>query len=289
MDNWEFLTLTFVLITGIGISRLLISFGTMVEARAILKPEKRPRFHWLLLTWMFVTVDVIALSWLMFYKWNLLYEDPRAVLSPLTTLLLLGLASSFYIIMELLSPEISEEGDLDMKEHFWAVRQSLAIWIFASRLFMLLFYMSISNDIEQSESLLKISETYPVMRFIGFNVIWMVIAAGLYFGSTQLSQTVLASLSLIVVFGMIIAMPTFSMSIDDPDFDGVYFNADICPDSDQYFWEEVDVNGCTFSQYDVDGDGDIDNDDDGVFDLLDSCPETDISASVDEQGCPIEG
>ena len=115
MDNWEFLTITFVLITGIGISRLLISFGTMVEARAILRPEKRPKFHWLLLTWMFVTVDVIALSWLMFYKWNLLYEDPRTVLSPLTTLLLLGLASSFYIIMELLSPELSEEGDIDMK------------------------------------------------------------------------------------------------------------------------------------------------------------------------------
>jgi hypothetical protein len=288
MDNWEFLTITFVLITGIGISRLLVSFGTMVEARALLRPEKRPKFHWLLLTWMFVTVDVIALSWLMFYKWNLLYEDPRTVLSPLTTLLLLGLASSFYIIMELLSPELSEEGEIDMKKHFWAVRKHLAIWIITSRLFMIFFYLSISNDISRAGFSLQIADTYPVMRFLMFNFIWIGIAGALYFGRTNFVQSVAASLSLVMVIGMMFALPVFSQSLDDPDFDGVYFDADLCPDSDQYFWEKVDVNGCSFSQYDVDGDGDIDNDDDGVFDLLDRCSETDVSASVDEQGCPIE-
>ncbi|HIF05082.1 MAG TPA: hypothetical protein EYQ80_06810 [Candidatus Poseidoniales archaeon] len=132
---------------------------------------------------------------------------------------------------------------------------------------------------------MDIADVYPIKRFLAMDLAWIIVAAGLYFGKSERAQVVPGCAELLLVVAMVVALPTLSMSTDDPDFDGVYFSRDLCPDSDQYFWEEVDINGCSFSQYDLDGDGDIDNDDDGVFDCFDKCPGTEVGADVDRHGC----
>ena len=61
----------------------------------------------------------------------------------------------------------------------------------------------------------------------------------------------------------------------DSDGDGVYDNADQCPDTPR--GAEVDRAGCP-----------LDTDVDGVYDYEDKCPDTPRGVSVNSQGCPLD-
>ena len=61
----------------------------------------------------------------------------------------------------------------------------------------------------------------------------------------------------------------------DSDGDGVYDDADQCPDTPD--GAAVDSKGCP-----------LDSDGDGVFDYMDQCPDTPAGAAVDSKGCPLD-
>ena len=289
MDNFEYLTVSYVLITGIGMSRLFISLGTIVEERAVLEGEDKPKFHWMLTTWIILTIAVISLSWHAFYKWNLAYESPTVELSPLTSLALTVLAGCFYILMELLSPEASEDGKLDMERHFLLIRPHLALWITAAMASMILVFLTFSHDVTGSYTQVYRTSTAAQLGLVT-NVVWILIVTPLYLPAHAVRDLAVVLTGFGMVVGMTLGTPTYSMMENDPDLDGVHNDLDLCTDSDTWFWEEVDQFGCTFSQLDTNSNGDLDDDADGVYDRFDACPDTSAGASVDEVGCvPIGG
>ena len=285
MDNFEYLTVSYVLITGIGMSRLFISLGTIVEERAVLEEEKKPKLHWMLTTWIILLIAIISLSWHAFYKWNLAYENPTAELSPFSTLSLTLLAGCYYILMELLSPEAIEDGNLDMERHFLLIRPHIAIWLTASMISMIFVFLSFSHDITGSYTQVYRSNTAAQLG-LATNVLWILIVTPLYFPANSVRDLAVVLTGFGMVVGMTLATPTYSMIENDSDLDGVQNDNDICDDSDTWFWEEVDLLGCTFSQYDVNSNGIIDDDQDGVYDRFDDCPNTDEGVTVNEDGCP---
>lgn len=289
MDNFEYLTVSYVLITGIGMSRLFISLGTIVEERAVLEGEAKPKFHWMLTTWILVIIAIISLSWHAFYKWNLAYERPTVELSPLTSLALTLLAGCFYILMELLSPEASEDGKLDMERHFLLIRPHLAVWTSASMLSMILVFLTFSHDVTGSYTEVYRRSTAAQLGLVT-NLVWILIVTPLYLPAHAVRDLAVVLTGFGMVVGMTLGTPTYSMMEDDLDLDGVNNELDLCTDSDTWFWEEVDLFGCTFSQLDTNSNGHLDDDVDGVYDRFDACPDTSAGASVDEVGCvPIGG
>lgn len=287
MDNFEYLTVSYVLITGIGMSRLFISLGTIVEERAVLENEDKPNFHWMLTTWILMLIAIISLSWHAFYKWNLAYENPMAQLSPISTLALTLLAGCFYILMELLSPEASGDGKLDMERHFFLIRPHIAMWVTASMLSMILVFLTFSNDVTGSYTQVYRTSTSAQLGLVT-NVVWILIVVPLYLPANAVRDLAVVLTGFGMVVGMTLGTPTYSMIEDDTDLDGVHNELDMCDDSDTWFWEEVDSSGCTFSQYDVNNDGSIDDDNDGVYDRFDDCPNTAQEDTVNDQGCSIE-
>jgi hypothetical protein len=284
MDNFEYLTVSYVLITGIGMSRLFISLGTIVEERAVLEGEAKPKFHWMLTTWILLLIAIISLSWHAFYKWNLAYENPAVQLSPFTTLALTLLAGCFYILMELLSPEASEDGRLDMERHFLLIRPHLAVWVTASMVSMILVFLTFSHDVTGSYT--EVYRTNPAAQLgLVTNVVWIVIVTPLYFPAHPVRDLAVMLTGFGMVVGMTLGTPTYSMIEDDVDLDGVDNDFDLCDDSDTWFWEEVDQFGCTYSQLDTNADGNIDDDGDGIYDRFDKCPNTAEGDSVDLDGC----
>jgi len=288
MDNFEFLTVSYVLITGIGMSRLFISLGTIVEERAVLEEENKPKLHWMLTTWIILLIAIISLSWHAFYKWNVVYGTPTAELSPFSTLSLTLLAGCYYILMELLSPEATEDGTLDMERHFLLIRPHIAIWLTASMISMIIVFLSFSHDVTGSYTQVYRTNTAAQLGLVT-NVVWILLVTPLYFSANSVRDLAVVLTGFGMVVGMTLATPTYSMIEDDSDLDGVQNDNDICDDSDTWFWEEVDFLGCTFSQYDVNSNGIIDDDQDGVYDRFDDCPNTDEGVTVNEDGCPSEG
>ena len=289
MDNFEYLTVSYVLITGIGMSRLFISLGTIVEERAVLEGEAKPKLHWMLTTWILLLIAIISLSWHAFYKWNLAYESPTVELSPLTSLALTLLAGCFYILMELLSPEASEDGKLDMERHFLLIRPHLALWVTASMVSMILVFLTFSHDVTGSYTQVYRTSTAAQLGLVT-NVVWILIVTPLYLPAHAVRDLAVVLTGFGMVVGMTLGTPTYSMMEDDTDLDGVHNDLDLCTDSDTWFWEEVDLFGCTFSQLDTNSNGNLDDDADGVYDRFDACPDTSAGASVDEVGCvPIGG
>ena len=287
MDNFEYLTVSYVLITGIGMSRLFISLGTIVEERAVLEEEKKPKLHWMLTTWIILLIAIISLSWHAFYKWNLAYENPTAELSPFSTLSLTLLAGCYYILMELLSPEATEDGILDMERHFLQIRPHIAIWLTASMISMIIVFLSFSHDITGSYTQVYRTNTAAQLGLLT-NIVWILVVTPLYFPAHAVRDIAVVLTGFGMLVGMTLGTPTYSMIEDDSDLDGVHNDYDICDDSDTWFWEEVDLLGCTFSQYDVNSNGIIDDDQDGVYDRFDDCPNTDEGVTVNEDGCPSE-
>jgi len=287
MDNFEYLTVSYVLITGIGMSRLFISLGTIVEERAVLEEEKKPKLHWMLTTWIILLIAIISLSWHAFYKWNVVYGNPTAELSPFSTLSLTLLAGCYYILMELLSPEATEDGNLDMERHFLHIRPHIAIWLTASMISMIIVFLSFSHDITGSYTQVYRTNTAAQLGLVT-NIVWILIVTPLYFPAHAVRDIAVVLTGFGMLVGMTLGTPTYSMIEDDSDLDGVHNDYDICDDSDTWFWEEVDLLGCTFSQYDVNSNGIIDDDQDGVYDRFDDCPNTDEGVTVNEDGCPSE-
>ena len=287
MDNFEYLTVSYVLITGIGMSRLFISLGTIVEERAVLEEEKKPKLHWMLTTWIILLIAIIYLSWHAFYKWNVVYGTPKAELSPFSTLSLTLLAGCYYILMELLSPEATEDGILDMERHFLQIRPHIAIWLTASMISMIIVFLSFSHDITGSYTQVYRTNTAAQLGLLT-NIVWILVVTPLYFPAHAVRDIAVVLTGFGMLVGMTLGTPTYSMIEDDSDLDGVHNDYDICDDSDTWFWEEVDLLGCTFSQYDVNSNGIIDDDQDGVYDRFDDCPNTDEGVTVNEDGCPSE-
>ena len=56
-------------------------------------------------------------------------------------------------------------------------------------------------------------------------------------------------------------------------------NPDLCPDTDVNFKAFVDNNGCAKYQLDVDNDG--------IYDDIDNCPNTELGKKVDAEGCAV--
>ena len=287
MDNFEYLTVSYVLITGIGMSRLFISLGTIVEERAVLEEEKKPKLHWMLTTWIILLIAIISLSWHAFYKWNVVYGTPTAELSPFSTLSLTLLAGCYYILMELLSPEATEDGILDMERHFLHIRPHIAIWLTASMISMIIVFLSFSHDITGSYTQIYRTNTAAQLGLVT-NIVWILIVTPLYLPAHAVRDIAVVLTGFGMLVGMTLGTPTYSMIEDDSDLDGVHNDYDICDDSDTWFWEEVDLLGCTFSQYDVNSNGIIDDDQDGVYDRFDDCPNTDEGVTVNEDGCAVE-
>ena len=69
----------------------------------------------------------------------------------------------------------------------------------------------------------------------------------------------------------------------DSDDDGVEDDSDNCPNTLQ--GADVDANGCSDAQNNVDDNNDVDTDNDGIIDSEDDCPDTELEAAVDTQGC----
>ena len=288
MDNFEYLTVSYVLITGIGMSRLFISLGSIVEERAVLKGDERPKFHWMLTTWILLTIGIISLSWHAFYKWNVAYDSPNAQLSPFTTIALTCLAGSFYILMELLSPEASEDGKLDMERHFLLIRPHIAKWVTVSMISMIVVFLTFSNDVTGSFTQVYRTNTAAQLGLV-VNIVWIVLVTPLYLQPHNLRDIAVVLTGFGMLIGMTLGTPAYSMVEDDLDLDGIHDDLDICVDSDAWFWEDVDQFGCTFSQYDVNLNGIIDDDMDGIYDRFDECPNTEQGNTVNNKGCKING
>ena len=286
MDNFEYLTVSYVLITGIGMSRLFISLGSIVEERAVLNGPERPRLHWMLTMWILLLIAIVSLTWHAFYKWNVAYDEPTVELSPFSTLALTLLAGGFYILMELASPEASEDGTLDMERHFLLIRSSIPVWTTVTMLSMILAFMSFSHDV--TGSFTEVYRTSTAARLgLYVNLGWIAIVTPLYLPAHHVRDSTVVLTGFGMVVGMTLGTPTYALIEDDPDLDGVIFN-DLCEDSDDWFWEPVDRFGCTTSQLDTNADGSIDDDGDGVYDRFDGCAGTPQGQSVGPDGCSAE-
>ncbi|MDA0877954.1 MAG: hypothetical protein O3B05_03675 [archaeon] len=284
MDNFEYLTVSYVLITGIGMSRLFISLGSIVEERAVLNGPERPRLHWMLTMWILLLIAIVSLTWHAFYKWNVAYDEPTVELSPFSTLALTLLAGGFYILMELASPEASEDGTLDMERHFLLIRSSIPVWVTVTMLSMILAFMSFSHDV--TGSFTEVYRTSTAARLgLYVNIGWIAIVTPLYLPAHHVRDAAVVLTGFGMVVGMTLGTPTYALIEDDPDLDGVIFN-DLCEDSDDWFWEPVDRFGCTTSQLDTNADGSIDDDGDGVYDRFDACAGTPQGQTVGPDGCP---
>lgn len=284
MDNFEYLTVSYVLITGIGMSRLFISLGSIVEERAVLNGPERPRLHWMLTMWILLLIAIVSLTWHAFYKWNVAYDDPTVELSPFSTLALTLLAGGFYILMELASPEASEDGTLDMERHFLLIRSSIPVWTTVTMLSMILAFMSFSHDV--TGSFTEVYRTSTAARLgLYVNLGWIAIVTPLYLPAHHVRDAAVVLTGFGMVVGMTLGTPTYALIEDDPDLDGV-LNNDLCEDSDDWFWEPVDRFGCTTSQLDTNADGSIDDDGDGVYDRFDACAGTPQGQTVGPDGCP---
>ena len=284
MDNFEYLTVSYVLITGIGMSRLFISLGSIVEERAVLNGPERPRLHWMLTMWILLLIAIVSLTWHAFYKWNVAYDEPTVELSPFSTLALTLLAGGFYILMELASPEASEDGTLDMERHFLLIRSSIPVWTTVTMLSMILAFMSFSHDV--TGSFTEVYRTSTAARLgLYVNLGWIAIVTPLYLPAHHVRDAAVVLTGFGMVVGMTLGTPTYSLIEDDPDLDGV-LNNDLCEDSDDWFWEPVDRFGCTTSQLDTNADGSIDDDGDGVYDRFDACAGTPQGQTVGPDGCP---
>jgi hypothetical protein len=284
MDNFEYLTVSYVLITGIGMSRLFISLGSIVEERAVLNGPERPRLHWMLTMWILLLIAIVSLTWHAFYKWNVAYDEPTVELSPFSTLALTLLAGGFYILMELASPEASEDGTLDMERHFLLIRSSIPVWTTVTMLSMILAFMSFSHDV--TGSFTEVYRTSTAARLgLYVNLGWIAIVTPLYLPAHHVRDAAVVLTGFGMVVGMTLGTPTYALIEDDPDLDGVIFY-DVCEDSDDWFWESVDRFGCTTSQLDTNADGSIDDDGDGVYDRFDACAGTPQGQTVGPDGCP---
>jgi hypothetical protein len=284
MDNFEYLTVSYVLITGIGMSRLFVSLGSIVEERAVLNGPERPRLHWMLTMWILLLIAIVSLTWHAFYKWNVAYDVPTAELSPFSTLALTLLAGCFYILMELASPEASDDGTLDMERHFLLIRSSIPVWTTVTMLSMILAFMSFSHDV--TGSFTEVYRTSTAARLgLYVNLAWIAIVTPLYLPAHHVRDAAVVLTGFGMVVGMTLGTPTYALIEDDPDLDGV-LRADLCEDSDDWFWEPVDRFGCTTSQLDTNADGSIDDDGDGVYDRFDACEGTPEGQSVGKDGCP---
>jgi len=284
MDNFEYLTVSYVLITGIGMSRLFISLGSIVEERAVLNGPERPRLHWMLMMWILLLIAIVSLTWHAFYKWNVAYDEPTVELSPFSTLALTLLAGGFYILMELASPEASEDGTLDMERHFLLIRSSIPVWVTVTMLSMILAFMSFSHDV--TGSFTEVYRTSTAARLgLYVNLGWIAIVTPLYLPAHHVRDAAVVLTGFGMVVGMTLGTPTYALIEDDPDLDGV-LNNDLCEDSDDWFWEPVDRFGCTTSQLDTNADGSIDDDGDGVYDRFDACAGTPQGQTVGPDGCP---
>ncbi len=284
MDNFEYLTVSYVLITGIGMSRLFISLGSIVEERAVLSGPERPRLHWMLTMWILLLIAIVSLTWHAFYKWNVAYDEPTVELSPFSTLALTLLAGGFYILMELASPEASEDGTLDMERHFLLIRSSIPVWTTVTMLSMILAFMSFSHDV--TGSFTEVYRTSTAARLgLYVNLGWIAIVTPLYLPAHHVRDAAVVLTGFGMVVGMTLGTPTYALIEDDPDLDGVIFH-DVCEDSDDWFWEAVDRFGCTTSQLDTNADGSIDDDGDGVYDRFDACAGTPQGQTVGPDGCP---
>lgn len=284
MDNFEYLTVSYVLITGIGMSRLFISLGSIVEERAVLNGPERPRLHWMLTMWILLLIAIVSLTWHAFYKWNVAYDEPTVELSPFSTLALTLLAGGFYILMELASPEASEDGTLDMERHFLLIRSSIPVWTTVTMLSMILAFMSFSHDV--TGSFTEVYRTSTAARLgLYVNLGWIAIVTPLYLPAHHVRDAAVVLTGFGMVVGMTLGTPTYALIEDDPDLDGV-LNNDLCEDSDDWFWEPVDRFGCTTSQLDTNADGSIDDDGDGVYDRFDACAGTPQGQTVGPDGCP---
>ncbi len=284
MDNFEYLTVSYVLITGIGMSRLFISLGSIVEERAVLNGPERPRLHWMLTMWILLLIAIVSLTWHAFYKWNVAYDEPTVELSPFSTLALTLLAGGFYILMELASPEASEDGTLDMERHFLLIRSSIPVWTTVTMLSMILAFMSFSHDV--TGSFTEVYRTSTAARLgLYVNLAWIAIVTPLYLPAHHVRDAAVVLTGFGMVVGMTLGTPTYALIEDDPDLDGVIFY-DVCEDSDDWFWESVDRFGCTTSQLDTNADGSIDDDGDGVYDRFDACAGTPQGQTVGPDGCP---
>jgi hypothetical protein len=284
MDNFEYLTVSYVLITGIGMSRLFISLGSIVEERAVLNGPERPRLHWMLTMWILLLIAIVSLTWHAFYKWNVAYDEPTVELSPFSTLALTLLAGGFYILMELASPEASEDGTLDMERHFLLIRSSIPVWTTVTMLSMILAFMSFSHDV--TGSFTEVYRTSTAARLgLYVNLGWIAIVTPLYLPAHHVRDAAVVLTGFGMVVGMTLGTPTYALIEDDPDLDGVIFY-DVCEDSDDWFWEAVDRFGCTTSQLDTNADGSIDDDGDGVYDRFDACAGTPQGQTVGPDGCP---
>jgi len=118
------------------------------------------------------------------------------------------------------------------------------------------------------------------------NIGWIILVTPLYLPAQQWRDLAVMLTGFGMVVGMTLGTPSYSLIQDDPDLDGV-LNNDLCEDSDLWFWEEVDQFGCTFSQLDMNGNGVIDDDGDGVYDRFDDCPNTAPGDTVSDDGCSI--
>jgi len=306
---------------------LFISLGSIVEERAVLNGPERPRLHWMLTMWILLLIAIVSLTWHAFYKWNVAYDEPTVELSPFSTLALTLLAGGFYILMELASPEASEDGTLDMERHFLLIRSSIPVWTTVTMLSMILAFMSFSHDVtgsftevyrtstaarlglyvnlgwiaivtplylpahhvrDATDSFTEVYRTSTAARLgLYVNLGWIAIVTPLYLPAHHVRDATVVLTGFGMVVGMTLGTPTYALIEDDPDLDGVIFN-DLCEDSDDWFWEPVDRFGCTTSQLDTNADGSIDDDGDGVYDRFDACAGTPQGQSVGPDGCSAE-
>jgi hypothetical protein len=108
MSLFEFLVTLYAIVSGLGLTLLVRSFGQMLESR------RATRLYWVHSCWLAIMVVAHVVSW--FQLWS--YRGV-ASWSVLEGLLLLSIPVSLYLVSHLAVPELGDAARHDMRAYYY--------------------------------------------------------------------------------------------------------------------------------------------------------------------------
>jgi hypothetical protein len=139
MSDTDILLTLYSIVAGLGISRLVQGFASMVKAR------ERIRHYWVHSVWLTIVMiaHVVTIFALMRFSKHPHWTVFNAMLALSMPLLL-------YLISDLIVPEVPEEGPIDLQAYFYANRRWLYSLMMALAVVAMAVQIAVEHEIDRT-------------------------------------------------------------------------------------------------------------------------------------------
>lgn len=134
MGETDILLTLYSIVAGLGISKLVQGFGTMIEVR------RRIRFYWVHSAWLIIIMAAHIVT-----IFALIRFSKGAHWTVFNAMLVLSMPLLLYLVSDLIVPTIRDEGQIDLRAYFYNNRR----WLYGLLIALVVVGMAVQVTVER--------------------------------------------------------------------------------------------------------------------------------------------